>query len=58
MVTIIGSLAARKEKDIAKAERYKSHSNEVASSVGEKYSIEECMDVLNSLPGVSSPSYS
>ncbi|KAK1375166.1 hypothetical protein POM88_031359 [Heracleum sosnowskyi] len=51
------SLAARKEKDLAKAERYKSNSNEAASSVGEKYSIEECTNVLNSLPGVSSTSY-
>lgn len=51
------SMNARKERDLAKAERYKSQSNNATSSASEKYTIEDCMDVLNNLPEISTTSY-
>ncbi|KAL6526423.1 hypothetical protein OROHE_015432 [Orobanche hederae] len=51
------SMNARKEKNLAKADRYKSHSTEATNSVQEEYSIGECMDKLNKLCGVSKTSY-
>lgn len=51
------SMVARKERDLAKAERYKAMSSEVASTRVEEYSINECMTILEATPGVSRSSY-
>lgn len=51
------SINTRKERDLAKAKRYKLQSSNATSSASEKYTIEDCMDVLNNLLGVSTILY-
>ncbi|KAI3790996.1 hypothetical protein L2E82_04494 [Cichorium intybus] len=51
------SMLARKERDVAKAEQYKSKHGDMTSSVVEEYSIGDCMTTLEAIPGVSSKSY-
>lgn len=51
------SMFARKEKDLAKAEKYKATTNEATSSIREEFSIGDCMAALNAIPSVSKCSY-
>ncbi|KAF2315864.1 hypothetical protein GH714_040569 [Hevea brasiliensis] len=52
------SLSARVERDLTKAQRYKSQSNEAKSVMSNPYSTEECMDMLEAMEGVSDVAYS
>ncbi|KAJ9130711.1 hypothetical protein P3X46_034158 [Hevea brasiliensis] len=52
------SLSARAERDLTKAQRYKSQSNEAKSVMSDPYSTEECMDMLEAMEGVSDVAYS
>ena len=52
------SLMARKERDLAKAEQYKTdNTSEVKDSMPEEFSIDECMSVLEATPNVTTRSY-
>ena len=50
-------MIARKERDLAKAEQYKSKQGDITSSLVEEYSIGDCMTALEATLGVSSRSY-
>ena len=47
------SLNAGIERDLAKAEIYKSQSNQASSAVLDPYSIEACMDILETMDSIS-----
>ncbi|CAI9271179.1 unnamed protein product [Lactuca saligna] len=51
------SMIARKERDLAKAERYKSKYGDTTSLFVEEYSVGDCMATLEATNGVSSRSY-
>ncbi|CAI9261546.1 unnamed protein product [Lactuca saligna] len=51
------SMIARKERDLAKAERYKSKYGDTTSLFVEEYSVGDCMATLEATHGVSSKSY-
>lgn len=51
------SMIARKEKDLAKAEKLRAQPTKVTSSMVEEFSIIDCMAVLEATPNVSSTSY-
>lgn len=51
------SIIAKKERDLAKAKKYKTKTNEVTNPMKEEFSIVDCMAVLEATPGVSKTSY-
>ncbi|XP_050234847.1 uncharacterized protein LOC126683061 [Mercurialis annua] len=51
------SLDARKERDLAKAERYKALCNNTTNISMDNYSIEACMDILETMENVSDGAY-
>nr|XP_043639265.1 L10-interacting MYB domain-containing protein-like [Erigeron canadensis] len=51
------SVAARKEKNLAKAAKYRANPNEATSSMREESTIDDCMNALNAIPSVSRSSY-
>lgn len=51
------SLDARKERDLALAEKYKAHCDKGNNIQLEPYSIDECMDVLDKMENVSGATY-
>ncbi|KAI3524151.1 hypothetical protein L1887_02803 [Cichorium endivia] len=51
------SMIARKERDLAKAEQYKSKHGDVTSALVDEYFIVDCMTTLDATPDVSTISY-
>lgn len=52
------SLEARAQKDLAKVESYKEKSSKKATSpISDPYSVDNCMDVLETMEGVSDDAY-
>ncbi|KAL6543350.1 hypothetical protein OROHE_010870 [Orobanche hederae] len=51
------SLNAKKERDLARAERYKLQKGEATNLQCDEYSIDKCMDALNNLSEVTTTSF-